>query len=72
MIAMSCKGQTAVTTVRPATQAGLFYESNPQLLSREVDSLLLMHNSQCTIHNNVAALIVPHAGYYYSVRRWGM
>ena len=66
MIAMSCKGQTAVTTVRPATQAGLFYESNPQLLSREVDSLLLMHNSQCTIHNKVAALIVPHAGYYYS------
>ena len=65
MIAMSCKGQTAVTTVRPATQAGLFYESNPQLLSREVDSLLARHIKGET-YENVAALIVPHAGYYYS------
>ena len=62
---MSSKGQTAVTTVRPATQAGLFYESNPQLLSSEVDSLLARHIKGET-YENVAALIVPHAGYYYS------
>ena len=65
MTAMSCKGQTAVTTVRPATQAGLFYKSNPLLLSREVDSLLTRHKKG-EICENVAALIVPHAGYYYS------
>ena len=62
---MNCKGQTAVPTVRPATQAGRFYESNPQVLSHEVDSLLAQHANDGT-YNNVAALIVPHAGYYFS------
>ena len=62
---MNCKGQTAVPTVRPATQAGRFYESNPQVLSHEVDSLLARHASDGT-YENVAALIVPHAGYYFS------
>ena len=62
---MNCKGQTAVPTVRPATQAGRFYESNPQVLSHEVDSLLAQHANDKT-YNNVAALIVPHAGYYFS------
>ena len=62
---MNCKGQTAVPTVRPATQAGRFYESNPQVLSHEVDSLLARHANDGT-YENVAALIVPHAGYYFS------
>ena len=62
---MNCKGQTAGPTVRPATQAGRFYESNPQVLSHEVDSLLAQHANDKT-YNNVAALIVPHAGYYFS------
>ena len=62
---MNCKGQTAVPTVRPATQAGRFYESNPQVLSHEVDSLLARHANDGT-YDNVAALIVPHAGYYFS------
>ena len=62
---MNCKGQTAVPTVRPATQAGRFYEGNPQVLSHEVDSLLAQHANDGT-YENVAALIVPHAGYYFS------
>ena len=62
---MNCKEQTAVPTVRPATQAGRFYESNPQVLSHEVDSLLARHANDGT-YENVAALIVPHAGYYFS------
>ena len=62
---MNCKGQTAGPRVRPATQAGRFYESNPQVLSHEVDSLLARHANDGT-YDNVAALIVPHAGYYFS------
>ena len=61
----SCKGQTAAPVVRPATQAGRFYEGNPQLLSHEIDSLLARHIND-GILNSVAALIVPHAGYYFS------
>ena len=62
---MNCKGQTAGPRVRPATQAGRFYESNPQVLSHEVDSLLARHAKDGS-YENVAALIVPHAGYYFS------
>jgi len=52
--------------VRPATQADRFYTGDPKELSEEVDSLLSMHNSQCIMHHDVAAIIVPHAGYYFS------
>ena len=48
-------------TIRPAMQAGRFYEADATLLSREVDSLLARHAIQGGYHN-VAALIVPHAG----------
>jgi len=51
--------------VRPATQAGRFYESNPELLSHEVDSFLALHTND-SIDDRVAAIIVPHAGYYFS------
>ena len=61
----SCNGQTAAPAVRPATQAGRFYENNPQLLSHEIDSLLANHAND-GILDSVAALIVPHAGYYFS------
>ena len=67
------------SVVRPATQANRFYTADARELSEEVDSLLSMHNSplgrrtlatsgtqECTMHNHVAALIVPHAGYYFS------
>ena len=57
--------------VRKATQAGRFYERDPHLLSQEVDDLLARHAqaaeaSENGAFENVAALIVPHAGYYFS------
>jgi len=60
----SCNGQTSVPVVRPATQAGRFYESDARVLSHEVDSLLARHAQ--SDYEDVAALIVPHAGYYFS------
>ena len=65
MMMNSCNGQTAAPVVRPATQAGRFYESNPQWLSQEIDSLLARHANEGAL-DSVAALIVPHAGYYFS------
>ena len=65
MMMNSCKGQTATPVVRPATQAGRFYEGNPQLLSHEIDSLLARHANDQKF-DSVAALIVRHAGYYFS------
>ena len=62
---MNCNEQTSVPVVRPATQAGRFYESDARLLSHEVDSLLARH-AQRSDDEDVAALIVPHAGYYFS------
>lgn len=51
--------------VRPATQAGRFYDGNPQSLSHEVDSFLALHANDKQ-YDHVAAIIVPHAGYYFS------
>jgi AmmeMemoRadiSam system protein B/AmmeMemoRadiSam system protein A len=65
MMMMNCKGQPATPTVRPATQAGRFYESDPRTLANEIDSLLARHANGSS-YDNVAALIVPHAGYYFS------
>ena len=61
----SCNGQTKEPVVRPATQANRFYEGNAQRLSQEVDSFLALHRGSAD-SRRVAALIVPHAGYYYS------
>ena len=61
----SCNGQTREPVVRPATQANRFYEGNAQRLSQEVDSFLELHRGSAD-SRRVAALIVPHAGYYYS------
>ena len=61
----SCNGQTREPVVRPATQANRFYDGNAQRLSQEVDSFLALHR-ESTDSRRVAALIVPHAGYYYS------
>ena len=41
----SCHTPTAAPVVRPATQAGRFYESDPHVLSHEIDSLLARHAS---------------------------
>jgi hypothetical protein len=65
MMMNSCNGQKATPVVRPATQAGRFYERDPRVLSHEVDSLLARH-AKDGAYENVAALIVPHAGYYFS------
>ena len=61
----SCNGQTREPVVRPATQANRFYDGNAKRLSQEVDSFLTLHRGS-TDSRRVAALIVPHAGYYYS------
>ena len=66
MMMNMCNGQTnKVPMVRPATQANRFYTGDAKELSEEVDCLLMLHRGE-TIFNNVAALIVPHAGYYFS------
>lgn len=52
-------------TIRPATQANRFYTGDAKELEHEVDSLLMRHNSS-QVYDNLAALIVPHAGYYFS------
>ena len=57
--------QMKKTVVRPATQAGRFYEGNPQKLSQVVDNYLALHKASVK-YDDVAALIVPHAGYYFS------
>ena len=51
--------------VRPATQAGRFYDGNAGRLSHEVDSFLTLH-AHDRQYQDVAAIIVPHAGYYFS------
>ena len=65
MMMMNCDGQTSAPVVRPATQAGRFYDGDPQRLSHEVDSFLALH-AKDRQYQDVAALIVPHAGYYFS------
>ena len=61
-----CNGQTErKPVVRPATQANRFYTDDARELREEVDSFLALNRGR-TIYNNVAAVIVPHAGYYFS------
>ena len=50
---------------RPATQANRFYTGDARELSEEVDSFLALH-AKDKKYEHVAALIVPHAGYYFS------
>ena len=61
----ACDGQTKQAVVRPATQANRFYTGDAEELREEVDSFLARH-SRRKQYENVAAVIVPHAGYYYS------
>ena len=66
MMMNMCNGQTnKVPMVRPATQANRFYTGDAKELSKEVDSLLMLHRGE-KVYQDVAALIVPHAGYYFS------
>ena len=59
------KNPAQVPVIRPAAQAGRFYESDPILLSQEIDSLLARH-AKTAVEDHLAALIVPHAGHYFS------
>ena len=52
-------------TVRPATQANRFYTGDAKELSEEVDSFLALH-AKDKQYADLAAVIVPHAGYYFS------
>ena len=61
----TCNGERKESIVRPATQAGRFYEGNAQRLSAEVDSFLTLH-AKDKKWDSLAAIIVPHAGYYFS------
>ena len=61
----TCNGKAGEPVVRPATQANRFYTGDPKELSEEVDSFLALHRD-ATVYHDVAALIVPHAGYYFS------
>lgn len=65
MMMSTCIGQGKEPVVRPAVQANRFYTGDASELSAEVDSLLALHSGKTTFHD-VAALIVPHAGYYFS------
>ena len=65
MMMNGCKGQTQAPVVRPATQANRFYTGDARELSEEVDSFLALHKDDAK-YSNVAAVIVPHAGYYFS------
>ena len=66
MMMNMCNGQTRKEpVVRPATQANRFYTGDAKELSEEVDSLLALHRGE-TVYRDVAALIVPHAGYFFS------
>ena len=66
MMMNTCNGNVAKEpTVRPATQAGRFYTGDATELSEQVDSLLALHGGDKQ-YADLAAVIVPHAGYYYS------
>lgn len=57
--------ETNRKVVRVASQAGRFYEADPKQLRMVVDKYLDAHKGGKE-YNDVAAMIVPHAGYYYS------
>ena len=65
MMMNACDGQTKQAVIRPATQANRFYTGDAEELREEVDSFLSLHKKS-RVFENVAAVIVPHAGYYYS------
>lgn len=51
--------------VRPATQAGRFYDADPSELMKELADCYGKH-AGTVASDDIAALIVPHAGYYFS------
>ena len=57
--------ETKRKAVRTAVQAGRFYAADPKVLRADVDGYLESHAGD-GVYADVAAMIVPHAGYYYS------
>ena len=61
-----CNGKTEkAPVVRPATQVDRFYTGDAKELQEEVDSYLTLQGKR-TAYEHIAAIIVPHAGYYFS------
>ena len=66
MMMNTCNGNVAKKPmIRPATQSNRFYTGDARDLGEEVDSFLSLH-AKDKQYEHVAALIVPHAGYYFS------
>ncbi len=66
MMMTMCNGKTnREPVVRPATQANRFYTGDASELREEVDSFLTLH-AKAMPYTDLAAVIVPHAGYYFS------
>ena len=66
MMMNTCNGNVAKEPkVRPATQANRFYTGDARELAEEVDSFMGLH-AKDKKYEHVAALVVPHAGYYFS------
>ena len=52
--------------IRKPIWAGKFYEGRPEVLEKQIDSMLKMSESPGHTTRGLQALIVPHAGYPYS------
>jgi AmmeMemoRadiSam system protein B/AmmeMemoRadiSam system protein A len=52
--------------IRKPVRAGVFYEKDPEALSRQVDSFLQNVNKEPSPSQSIQALITPHAGYVCS------
>jgi len=52
--------------IKKAKFAGMFYEENPEVLDRSIDEMLSDAKSYSESDKPIKALIVPHAGYFYS------
>ena len=59
-----------IPDLRPSQIAGLWYEGDPQALTRQVDAFL-SHARLPELKGEVVALIAPHAGHIYSGRTAG-
>lgn len=51
--------------IRKSVCAGVWYEKNPEALSRQLDTYLLQADTDAQ-RENIIGLIAPHAGYVYS------
>lgn len=54
--------------IREAVFAGLFYDANPEALSRQIENYLQSAKTSEAFSGKILGLIAPHAGYVYSGR----